>query len=196
MSATDILPLQHIHDLAANYSDRQGLRIVPMGIAMMALAWPRPIPTSIFGVDTQFAALAIGFAGYWLLGRYYEHRFGRVEEIPYQGISIAAQSSMVVAAFMIAGLIDVVVHPPIFVSGLVIAAWLTIAAWPSRRIRGDYFAAGIVLALVSLEPLVGESHAEVARTYGFLFGMGLFIAGMRDHSSFLRSFPAVKGDDE
>ena len=54
--------LDDIRDLAANYSDRQGLRIVPMGIALMAQAFP--IPSFVFGIDTMLLALAFGLGGY------------------------------------------------------------------------------------------------------------------------------------
>jgi len=192
----DSIPLEQIHDLAANYSDRQGLRIIPMAVAMMALAFPRELPASILGIDTQLGALAIGFAGYWLIGRYYERRFGKVEEIPYEGFPIAGQILLVVIGFFVSVAIDIVARPPVFVSGLVVAAWLIVTSWPSRRIRGEYQSIGTLLILVSLAPLVGVPQATVAKTYCFWFGFGLLLAGVRDHISFVRSLPALRHLDE
>jgi hypothetical protein len=180
--------LDDIRDLAANYSDRQGLRIVPMALALMAQAFP--IPSFIFGIDTMLLALAIGLGGYYLIGRYYEWRFGKVEELPYEGTSYLIQILLVLLCIPVAIGLDLVAHPPIFVSGLLIALWLIVTAWPSRRIRGEYLSIGFVLALFSFSPLVGITMPTVGRAYGFWFGFMLLIAAARDHVSFTRLLPA------
>jgi hypothetical protein len=186
------MTLEDIRDLAANYSDRQGLRIVPMGLAIMIQGFPKALPETIFGLDSQLVALAIGFLGYWLIGRYYEHRFGRVEEIPTPGVPIAGHIVLLVLGFMATMMIDALKRPPVFVSGLLIAVWLVITAWPSRRIRGEYLAIGVVLALLSLMQLAGVSQGAVARACGVWFGVGLVVAGIRDHLSFTRFFPVTE----
>jgi hypothetical protein len=189
------MTIDDIHDLAANYSDRQGLRIVPMALAMMAQGFPQ-IPSVMFGIDTMLVALAVGLGGYNLIGRYYEHRFGKVEELPYDGIPLSLQLLLIGICIPIALAIDIGAHPPVFVSGLLIATWLIITAWPSRRIRGEYLSIGFVLALFSFSPLVGIAMPDVARSYGFWFGAMLLLAAVRDHIAFMRFFPALEGQRE
>src|SRR6266550_5065157 len=189
--------LNDIHDLAANYSDRQGLRIVPMALALMAQAFP--IPTRFFGIDTMILVLAFGVAGYFLIGRYYERRFGKVEELPDDGDGrerFLVQILLAVLCFPIALAIDVGAHPRIFISGLLIALWLIITAWPSRRIRGEYLSMGFVLVAFSFLPLAGAPMRSVGSGYGFWFGFMLLIAAVRDHFSFIRFFPALEHQGE
>jgi hypothetical protein len=180
------IPLSEIQDLAANYSDRQGLRVIPMALAVIAQAFP--LPARLLGVDSMLVCLAVGIGGYFLVGRYYRRRFGTVEELPYEGMSFLAQILLAMVLLPIAFVIDVLGHPPVFVSGLAIAAWLFATAWPARRIRGDYLSLGWVLALFALSPLVGMSMTETARAYGTWFGAMLLVAGIRDHLAFSRVF--------
>jgi hypothetical protein len=181
--------LQDIHDLAANYSDRQGLRVVPVGLAVMVQAFPEWVPPSLSGIDTSLIALVAGFAGYWAAGRYYRRRFGAIDELPYDGMSPVAQFVAMFASFIAAAVVDLLLHPPVFISGLVIAAWLAIAAWPSRLVRSHYMASAIVLALIAFAPLTGTTLASAGRSYGFCFGFMLLLAGVRDHMAFVAMFP-------
>lgn len=182
--------LDQIRDLAANYSDRQGLRIVPMALMILIQSFPRPlrVPSEAYALAMPLTLL-VGLGGYALIGRYYERKFGRVEELPYEGVPVALQIALVVLGFFVSIGIDMLVRPPVFVSGLLVAAWLIATSWSSRRIRGYYAAAGIVLALVSLLPLIGQTQASVASMYGFVFGVSLLLAGVRDHAQFVGQFP-------
>jgi hypothetical protein len=195
-TSTDSAPLQDIRDLATNYSDRQGLRVVPMALAILIHAFPQVNRARVLGLDMQLIALTAGFLGYWLIGRYYDRRFGRVEEIPSAGFPIAGQILLIVIAFFVSAAIDIVQQPPVFVTGILIAAWLIVTAWPSRRIRGEYLSMSVVLVLISLMPLVGQQQGSVARAYAFWFGCGLLLAGVRDHLSFIRFFSAAERANE
>ncbi len=189
--------LHHIHDLTSNYSDRQGLRIVPVGVLMILQCLPRPYDLAgFFGFDVVLTTLVVGLLGYYGMGRWYRHRFGVVEEMPHEGAPIALQIVVVFVCFMVGVAIDIFAKPPVLVAGLLIAAWLIAAAWPSRHIRGQYLSAGVVLALVSLMPLVGESRAATGRIYGFMFGAMLLLAGVRDHVQFVRLFPPMETQHE
>jgi len=84
----------------------------------------------------------------------------------------------------------------VFASGLVIAGLLMFTAWPARRVRGQYMSVVFVLTLVSLEPLYGETMTKVGRTYGFMFGVMLLLAGVRDHIEFVRIFPPMEQQHE
>ena len=191
-------PLHQIHDLAANYSDRQGLRVVPMAIMVLIQSVPRPLTLRswVFGWAVPLSIFVIGIGGYWLIGRYYERRFGRVEELPYEGVPVAAQAVVVLGCVILTMVADVVLRPPVFLSGLVVAGWLIVVSWPSHRIRGFYFAAGVVLALVSLLPALGLTRNQVCSMYGIVFSVTLLLAGIRDHLEFVRFFAPAEPDDE
>ena len=193
---SDALLLERIHELAANYSDRQGLRIVPIGIALMLGAFPRaPWQQPLLPFDPFWLALAAGIGGYYFVGLYYKHRFGRVEEMPPEGLPIALQIPIVVFCFVVAVFIDVALKPPVFVSGLVIAAWLTGVAWPSRHIRKQYLSMSTFLGFLSIgAPLIGQSQRDVASMYAFLFGVLLLLAGVRDHIKFVKVFPPMESE--
>jgi len=192
MSPTDTVPLHDIHDLTTNYSDRQGLRIVPMGLALILQTIPQ-VPTSLFGIDIMLIALAIGLGGYFLIGRYYRRRFGTVEEVEDDSAYLfVGYLVLVLFVFMVAMAVDLSAHPPVFVSGLLVAVWLTVTAWRSRAVRGEYLTIGVVLALLSLLPLIVMAPPAVGRAYAFWFGFMLILAGVRDHLSFVRFFPPVE----
>jgi hypothetical protein len=191
---SDSLPLEQIRDLSANYSDRQGLRVVPMALFLMAQSVPPPydMPSSMFGIDTILLTVIIGLGGYFLVGRYYEQRFGKVEALPDDGSSALVLIGLLVIMFPLTLLVDMLLRPPVFVSGLAIAGLLIATAWPSRHVRGRYMEAAAVLALVSLMPLTGTTLIEVGRMFGFLFGFLLLMAGVRDHIEFARLFPPME----
>ncbi|HEY3056659.1 MAG TPA: hypothetical protein VGK31_12080 [Thermoanaerobaculia bacterium] len=195
---SDSLPLEQIRDLSANYSDRQGLRVVPMALFLMVQSLPAPyvMPSSVFGIDTILLTVIIGLGGYFMVGRYYEHRFGKVEPMPDDGLSAFVFIGLLVIFFPFGILVDLLLHPPVFMSGLVIAGLLMFTAWPARHVRGQYMGAGVMLALVSLERLWGESLTNVGRTYGFVFGALLLLAGVRDHMEFVRLFPPMEQKHE
>lgn len=190
--------LEDIYDLAANYSDRQGLRIVPLAILVFLQSLPRPVLLENVAATARMfpLPLIVGLCGYVLIGRYYERRFGKVEELPHGGMPVALQIVLMVVGVMVTIGIDVMVHPPVFVSGLLVAAWLMITSWSSRRIRGFYAATGVVLALISLLPLAGKGLQQVGSVYGMTFGLSLLLAGLIDHWQFVRHFGGNGTADE
>ena len=189
------LPLDGIHELAANYSDRQGLRVVPIAAAMFLASLPHPVwlPNLPPKIDSVLLTAVCGVLGYYLIGIYYRRRFGTVQELPYDGVPIALQIVLVVLSFFGSLAIDIVARPPLFLSGLVIAAWLIGVSWSSRRIRKDYAAMAVWLAIVSiLFPLIGSTQRDVAAFYAVNFAVALLFAGVHDHIALVRAFPPAE----
>jgi hypothetical protein len=181
---TDNRRLELVHDLTANYSDRQGLRVVPIGLAVLAQALP--MSWRFLDIDAHLLCLIAGLIGYGLIGRLYARRFGAVDELPYPGPPVALQAILVLVLFVIAMSVDIIARPPLFTSGLLIAFWITVVAWPARSVRAQYLAVGILLGLISLLPLAGISHDTAALAYGIAFGAALVVAGIADHVLFTR----------
>jgi hypothetical protein len=181
---TDARRLELVHDLTANYSDRQGLRVVPIGLAVLAQAVP--MSWSLFGLDAHAVCFIAGVIGYGLIGRLYARRFGAVDELPYPGPPVALQALLVFLLFAVAMTVDLVARPPLFASGLLIAFWISAVAWPARLVRAQYLAVGILLGVISLLPLAGIPQNTVALAYGIAFGAALVVAGIADHVLFTR----------
>lgn len=180
MTSTEYELLQ-IRDLAANYSDRQGLRVVPMAVALLLQA----LPMDEMGL-VHLLLLIAGVIGYPLVGRYYRRRFGHVEEQPDPAPSAPLQATLFALLLFPVMTFDLMVTPPVFVSGVVVAVWLVVAAWPARAIRVQYGAVGIALVLVAFAPLLDVSQQSTARTYGLVFGAAMLLTGLLDHLRFTR----------
>jgi hypothetical protein len=172
--------LLQIRDLAANYSDRQGLRIVPMAVAILLQA----VPMDDFGW-AHLLLLAAGVFGYRLVGRYYRRRYGHVEEHRDEPMAAALQTVVFMLLLLPCMSFDLAVVPPVFLSGIVIAVWLIFASWPARAVRVQYAAVGISLILVALAPMLGVSQESTARTYGVVFGAAMLVSGIIDHLRFI-----------
>lgn len=200
MTATaEALPLDRIHDLAANYSDRQGLRVVPMAVTLLFLnTWQMIHHAPRLPVDPLVLTLVIGVGGYYLFGIYYRRRFGNVEELAYDGLPIALQGIFVFLCLLVSMSIDVFAKPPLFLSGLVIAGWLIATSWSSRHVRKQYFTGGVWLAIISVFfPLVAlQSQQTTASFYATQFAVILLFAGVRDHIDLVRAFPPVEAEHE
>lgn len=181
MTSTTPYELLEIRDLAENYSDRQGLRVVPMAVAVLLQALPAP-----WRGDWQLLAMVAGIAGYPLVGRYYRARFGHVDEHPHPGPAFPAQAALTILLLFMVMAFDAIVNPPLFVSGLAVALWLIHAAWPSRTIRAHYLVLGIALAVLSFAPLAGVTHRATAVSYGIVFGVALLVNGIVEHVRFVR----------
>ncbi|HEX8171109.1 MAG TPA: hypothetical protein VF824_11270 [Thermoanaerobaculia bacterium] len=182
---TDSRRLELLHDLTANYSDRQGLRIVPVGLAIVAQALPwGTIRYGGLGIG-QYLLIAAVIA-YSAIGRLYARRFGSVEELPYPGAPLLLQSILVLLLLLAAMAVDIIAEPPLFVSGLLIAFWIALSAWPARAVRAQYLGIALLLALVSLLPAAGLARESVARIYGIAFGTALVVSGIADHILFTR----------
>jgi hypothetical protein len=181
---TDPRQLELIHDLAANYSDRQGLRIVPIGLAVLCQALP--LPDQLLGFDPHFALLVAGVLGYLTIGRLYARRYGSVEELPYPGPSPTLQVTLALLLLLMTMMLDIVTRPPVFLSGLLIALWIGLVGWPARLVRAQYLVIGVLLGLTSFLPLFGVRDGTMPLLYGVLFGVSLVVSGIADHILFTR----------
>ena len=180
MTSTEYELLQ-IRDLAANYSDRQGLRVVPMALAILLQA----VPMDEGGL-IHLALLIAGVIGYRWVGTYYRRRFGHVQEIPNDSLPAALQVVLFPMLLLPLMIFDLLVGRPVFASGILVAVWLILASWPARAIRVPYAAVGVALILVAFAPLLGVSTESTAKTYGLVFGAAMVVTGIADHLRFIR----------
>jgi hypothetical protein len=188
--------LEQIHDLAANYSDRQGLRIVPMALVILSQSSPRILNAHIRGVELQPLLLIAGILSYFLIGKAYERRFGRIDEESSWSLWLIAQPLFFLPVLIVVIGVDMLANPPVFVSGLVLSVWIAANAWPARTVRNNYLFFSLILALICLLPMTGEPRARVAQDFGIAFGSFFLVAGVTDHFRLVRLLSAPEESDE
>src|ERR1044071_1185460 len=116
--------LHQVRAVTANYFFWQGLRLVPMGAALVLVAATlTPAVALPAGVRTS-SALALLLLALWLstsvLGGYYRRTFGDVQDDPGQHTRRSRIKWLVVyPAVMISMIVDMKLAPPIIVSGIV-----------------------------------------------------------------------------
>jgi len=188
--------LEQIHDLAANYSDRQGLRIVPMALVILSQSSPLILNAHIRGIEVLPLLLAAGILSYFLIGKAYERRFGRIEELPASSLSLLAQLLLFPPLLCAAMAVDITLNPPVFVSGLLLCVWIAANAWPARTLRKSYLTFCLLLALICLFPMTGMPRDRVAQEFGIGFGSFFLAAGVTDHIRLVKLLSAPEEHDE
>jgi len=196
MAAADTQRLEQIHDLAANYSDRQGLRIVPMALVILSQSSPLLFHAHIRGVEVLPLLIVAGIVSYFLIGKTYERRFGRIEELPALSIWLSAQVLLFLLLLPCAMALDFLSNPPVFVSGLLLSAWIAVNAWPARTLRKSYLTGCLLLALTCLFPMTGMPRDQVAQEFGIMFGSLFLVAGVTDHIRLVKLLSATEEHDE
>ncbi len=196
MDAADTRRLEQIHDLAANYSDRQGLRIVPMALVILSQSSPLMFHAHIRGVEVLPLLIVAGIVSYFLIGKTYERRFGRIEELSAPSIWLSAQVLLFLLLLPCAIALDFLSNPPVFVSGLLLSVWIAANAWPARTLRKSYLTFCLLLALICLFPMTGMPRDRVAQEFGIMFGSFFLVAGVTDHIRLVKLLSAPEEHDE
>jgi hypothetical protein len=196
MAIPDKQRLEQIHDLAANYSDRQGLRIVPMALVILSQCSPLVFRVHIRGIEVLPLLIVGGVLSYFLIGKTYERRFGRVEELPAQTVWLSGQLLLFLILLPCAVALDLLSNPPVFVSGLLLSAWIAVNAWPARILRKSYLTLCLLLALICLYPMTGMPRDQVAQLFGIMFGSFFLVAGVTDHLRLVKLLSAPEESDE
>lgn len=196
--------IQKTRFLAANYSNLQGLKAVPMGAMLLgAVLWANTLrgPASDLTFPLLFSAAMLLLA--WGVQRYYQTRFGRVEGSARQrrlDLLMGAGGAIVgLAAF----LADVNLHLPFSCLGLLFAASFLAEYWRMQQLaRGRYLlwntlAYATLLLVISLLQLLGMDGwwqwlGLRAQLFGVLViaSLTIMVAGLVGHWNFVRQLPA------
>jgi hypothetical protein len=181
MTNSPIRYLDQVHDLAANYSDRQGLRIVPMALIILIQSFPPVAKARFLGLELLPFLLALGIASYFMIGRAYEKRFGRIEQTAGPSMSVGLQIVVFLPLLLVATSLDITRNPPAFLSGLLLSVWIAANAWPARTVRRNYLVFCFFLALLCFLPMADVPRETVAQDFGIFFGAFFLVAGLSDH---------------
>jgi len=202
MQAGSTARLERIRSMTDNYFFWQGLRLVPMGAALMVVAWrwsawwPLTGPTSDV---VTYAALALAVWGSVVVGRYYRRSFGDVRAMPGAHARRNALKWLIVYPLLVASMVvDGLLKPPLFVTGPVWGAGTLAYWWSTGRGRPHYVVASGILGAFGLLPLFGVFAPGTAGLAPFFAVLGAIymVGGVLDHLELRRLLrPVVPGGD-
>jgi len=185
--------LRRIRDVTDNFFFWQGLRWIPLGVAMLGYATafsPRvPIPPALrlwLGLPTFAVAIWLSSS---VLGRYYSRHFGRVQSEPSRHVVRTAVKWLVVyPAIVVAFVVDTTLGPPVAVSALAFAIAIEAYRQSTGGGRVHYILASLGLVAFAILPLVGiltpgkPVLASLIGVVGFIYIVG----GVLDHRELVR----------
>ena len=185
--------LRRIHHVTDNFFFWQGLRWIPMGVALLAFAVassPRvPVPPTL----RAWIALPVFGLAIWLsssvLGRYYARHFGRVRGDPSRHTLRTSVKWFIVYPAIVAGLfIDAKFAPRVIVSALVFAIAIEAYRQSTGGGRIHYVIAAIGLVAFSVLPLFGvvSTGKHVLTPLIGVVGLIYIVGGVLDHRELVR----------
>lgn len=201
MSTAQHPPLERINAVTANFFFWQGLRWVPMGAALLAVAWSfsanSPVPQtwqSPLLIVVMIVALALSVAA----GRWYDRSFGRVHAIPGQHARRTRTKWLVVyPAVLIALVLDGWLRLPVLLSGIAFAVSIEAYRRSTGGGRRHYLIASAVFVVATFAPLLGivTSGAHAINLLLGLLGATYVVGGLLDHFELRRILPDVVDAD-
>ena len=195
MTARQTAALDRINAVTANFFFWQGLRWVPLGIALLVVAWSygpgSPVPKS--WVSALFVAtMVLALSASAMVGRWYARSFGRVRGIPGQHARRTRTKWLVVyPALVVAMLVDGIAKPPVLFSGIAFAAAIEAYRRSTGGGRAHYVIASIAFAALSFAPMLTLTVPGPAALNLLIAVLGATytIGGILDHRELTRLFP-------
>ena len=195
MPAPQTDALDRINAVTANFFFWQGLRWVPLGAALLVIAWsvaPGSLVPEAWETPLLIVSMTVALAASTMIGRWYARSFGRVRGIPGQHARRTRTKWLVVyPALVIALVIDGIWKPPVLVSGITFAAAIEAYRRSTGGGRLHYVIASIVFAVLTFAPTLGlatPGKSALDLLVGML-GAIYVIGGLLDHRELTRMFP-------
>jgi hypothetical protein len=194
--------LERIRFATRHFHALQGLRVLPLGLAVLLLPWLSPPPYPFMGRTGRDLAIPMlivlaMFAANIGVGRYYRERFGSLK--PHSGgvTGWIATTGMIVT-YGAADWLQLRIAPPISLRALALAGFFLVVYLLSSRVRTHYRVAAAVLAGLALLPLAGavtasELFLEWDRVGATVLGIVLMACGVLDHRLLRRLFAPRRG---
>jgi hypothetical protein len=191
--------LRRIHDVTDNFFFWQGLRLIPMGAALLgsaaALSPAVPIPAAL----RAWIALPLIGVAVWLsssvLGRYYARHFGRVRGDPSRHTMRTSVKWLVVyPAVAAAFIIDARFRPAVILSALAFAAAIEAFRQSTGGGRKHYTIAALGLVVFATLPLAGvvTPGKQILTALIGVVGLIYIVGGVLDHRELVRILAPVQ----
>lgn len=190
MPTTD---LREVRAVTANYFFWQGLRWIPMGVALVVLATGLIARASTPPAIREWGLWPVLMIAFWLstsvLGRYYRRTFGQVHPDPELHTRRTSIKWLVVyPAMLVSMVIDMKLALPILLSGLVWGAAIEAFRRSTGSGRRHYTVAAVMLGAFGLLPLGGlipTGKDGVSLLIGAV-GLIYIVGGILDHQALVR----------
>jgi hypothetical protein len=136
----------------------------------------------------------------WGIGAYYNRRFGQVRSLNSPSWKSYLVGLLALISIIAAWAADITFKPPVDILGLTIAVGLALV-WlqPAYRPRLHYLAVAILVAAMSLLPLLGlfagqpTIYLKMAGPLGIV--LFLLVGGLFDHLLLVRAFKALPEEE-
>jgi hypothetical protein len=199
-------PYEKFSDFTRAYKSFQGLRTLPLGIFFLIVGL-QALGVTWFGKQGDFSITLPFFLAslisWRLIGRYYDHMFGKVEPIELD-LKGELKSYILPAIIFAAIILEIVLGRfgiMVFVApvALTFGIWWIYFGW--TRSRWYYTLAGILLTFFSFTPLlsllpIGDPVFEPLGIASALsFGTAIIFIALLDHFRLVSTFSQKNGDN-
>ena len=180
---------QAIESVTEHFFFWQGLRWVPLGLALMAALFVprRMIPSEAARLAFLCAVIAAGWIVSAAFARYYERTYGHVHGIAHERRE-RWKWWFVYPMMLLALLVDAVWKGPIFVTGPVWGAAILLYRQSTGGGRLHYVAFAVLLAAIGFLPLTGvvRPGRELFNLFFGAVGAAYVLGGLLDHFEMTR----------
>lgn len=183
-----------IRFVTANFSQLQGLRWIPLGLYLIALAasaagqlsWlPGDDPHSeARWLGVAFCAGLIAAAG---ATSYYRHRYGAVAQFSRRGRN--ALLAVAVALFILLARFDLYAQGPIALAPFWVAAALALVVRADGWVRVHYLLAAVPWFIIAWAPPLHADGTTRLVSYALAGAFALMVCGIGDHRLIARTLP-------
>lgn len=210
--------LERVRYVTTRYEQMQGLRRVPFGLMLLAVAgfqWIVLALIPVGGIEDRYLRLAtsllvnavfvfffllmvVAVVLYYVIGEHYERRFGRVERRPAGWRRTAAIIGAIFIAMVVVFIVQLRLDPPVRLDLLAMGGTLVFLRLKSWRFAAHYLIMGVLIAVCGLLPLFGILPAdpgEGPQLMTFLLGMYFILGGIFDHLLLVRTMKSLPEED-
>ena len=193
-----------IQFVTRNYSQLQGLRLVPLGLFLVLWAL-----LDALGIFDRSGYSPVGYAkvltriglAFWLgiilalaSPLYYRYRYGSVE--PLERGARNRWITIAVIGYLVLVPVDRALQWPVSLQVLLVAVSLFVTVWHDGPIRRHYLVPALAWVAVSVLPALGASPEVLKTTLFGLGGLTLIGCGIGDHVLLTRTLAAPGPSDE
>jgi hypothetical protein len=195
--------VSEVRFVATNYSNLQGLRVVPLGLCLVLVSlWANSLQHPLKNLFVLVVSIVGSMLLLFAIDRYYLHAFGRVQRTPesrrLEWLVSLVGGILALGAFWL----DASVIMPVSLIGLVFAVglladYIRITWLVKGRFLLYYPLGAILMAGVSVLPLLGGSNWWQAwglknQMLGIAIAVGIYtiIAGIWGHVFLVRTLPS------
>jgi hypothetical protein len=176
----------HIRFITTHYDQLQGLRLIPLGVYLLALAasglgWLSWLPGDPARASRQWlgAIFCLALAAAVAATAWYRRRYGG--RVPLSRRRRNAWLVLAVGIFLVAAQFDQYVNGPVALAPLSVAAALVLTVRADGWVRAHFLIAAVPWFLAAWIPQLHHDGTSRLVSYAFAGGVALIVCGVGDH---------------